>query len=460
VDLRTDYLVVGAGAVGMAFADAIVTHSNADVVLVDRRHRPGGHWNDAYPFLRLHAPSANYGVNSTALGNDAIDTHGPNAGRYELATGAAIVDYYTRVLDERLIPSGRVRFLGGHDYHLEGPGHRLTSHLTGATADVTVGRAIVDARYLRNEVPASHTPDFHVGPGVRLVPVGGLAALAEPGSAYTIIGAGKTAMDACLWLLGNGVDPDRIRWIKSREAWLLNRSHLQPLELVASLVEGQSLDIAALAAATSLDDFFLRLEASERLLRVDPDVTPTMYHCATVTRSELADLRRIRDVVRLGRVRHIGVDQVTLDDGTIPGGAGHVYVDCSAIGLSRAPARPVFEPGRITVQTVRTCQPCFSAALIGYLEATRDDLEDKNRLTPPNPTPDVPRDYLRGFAANLVVMAAWSAVPDVAAWIERSRLNMSKGIPDHREEPLMREAMGRLRQFGEPARNRLAELLG
>jgi cation diffusion facilitator CzcD-associated flavoprotein CzcO len=53
--INTDYLVVGAGAAGMAFADALIAACDADVVMVDRRHRPGGHWNDAYPFVRLFA---------------------------------------------------------------------------------------------------------------------------------------------------------------------------------------------------------------------------------------------------------------------------------------------------------------------------------------------------------------------------------------------------------------------
>ena len=56
--LETDYLVAGAGAAGMAFVDTLVEQSDADVVLVDRRHRPGGHWHDAYPFVRLHMPSS------------------------------------------------------------------------------------------------------------------------------------------------------------------------------------------------------------------------------------------------------------------------------------------------------------------------------------------------------------------------------------------------------------------
>jgi hypothetical protein len=461
VNVRTDYLIVGAGAAGMAFADAIVTHSDADVVLVDRRHRPGGHWNDAYPFVRLHAPSANYGVNSMSLGNDAIDTHGSNAGRYELASGTAIVEYYTQVLRERLIPSGRVRFLGLHDYESEGPsGHRVTSRLTGETSEVTVARKVVDARYLQTDVPATHTRNYQVDPGVRVVPVGGLTTQREPASAYTVIGGGKTGIDACLWLLDNGVDPDRIRWIRPRDAWLTDRASMQPLDLVATVVEGRSLDLAALAEGSSVDDVFLRLEESGRLMRIDPDVTPTMHHCATASREDLAALRRIRDVVRLGRVRRIGLDELVLDEGTLPSDPAHQYVDCTAIGLNRAPARPVFERDRITLQLVRTCQPSFSAALIGYVEATRDDIDDKNRLCPPNPAPDTPLEWLRNIGVTAAAAAAWATEPDVQQWVESSRLNLAKGIRDHLDEPRMREALARLEKFTEPGTKRLAELVG
>ena len=89
-NIETDYLIIGAGVVGMAFADSLIAESDADLVIVDRRHRPGGHWNDAYPFVRLHGPSALYGVNSRRLGPDAIDQGGPNAGYYPRATAAEI----------------------------------------------------------------------------------------------------------------------------------------------------------------------------------------------------------------------------------------------------------------------------------------------------------------------------------------------------------------------------------
>jgi L-2-hydroxyglutarate oxidase LhgO len=43
--LDTDYLILGAGAMSLAFADVILSeHPTARLVVVDRRDSPGGHW--------------------------------------------------------------------------------------------------------------------------------------------------------------------------------------------------------------------------------------------------------------------------------------------------------------------------------------------------------------------------------------------------------------------------------
>jgi cation diffusion facilitator CzcD-associated flavoprotein CzcO len=89
-DHETDYLVVGAGLAGLAFLDTLLDSSDATAVLVDRRHAPGGHWLDSYPFVRLHQASRLYGVASTPLGQERILAHGPAAGRYESASGTEI----------------------------------------------------------------------------------------------------------------------------------------------------------------------------------------------------------------------------------------------------------------------------------------------------------------------------------------------------------------------------------
>ena len=93
-NIETDYLVVGAGALGMGFVDTLIQNSDADIVVIDRHHRPGGHWLDSYPFVQLHQPSMNYGVDSTPLGRDRVAPEGRDSGFYERATGTEICVYY------------------------------------------------------------------------------------------------------------------------------------------------------------------------------------------------------------------------------------------------------------------------------------------------------------------------------------------------------------------------------
>jgi NAD(P)-binding Rossmann-like domain len=456
--IDTDYLIVGAGATGLAFADALIAASDADVVLVDRRHGPGGHWNDAYPFVRLHQPSAFYGVNSRVLGSDSIDSAGPNAGFYQRATAAEICDYFQRVLED-LLASGQVRFFGMSDYLNRGPGGcRLVSRLTGEAATVRVRRRVVDARYLEASIPATHPPSFDAGPGARLIPVNDLVRPTGPASGYTVIGAGKTAMDACAWLLDSGVPPEVIRWIRPRDAWLLDRAFQQPLELVTWLIEGVSLYLEAAAQAEDVDDLFGRLEACGQLVRLDPAVEPEMYRCATVSQAELCSLRRIENVVRLGRVVHIAADRIVLEEGSIPTDGGQVHVDCSAAGLRLSPGRPVFADGRITLQQIRTCQPAFNAALAGYVEASRHDDTEKNRLCPPNPYPDAATDWIAATCIAHRALATWLGDTDLSAWMEGARLNAARGIGEHLTDPRMKSALARMFANAEPAVQKLQTL--
>ncbi|HEX4530762.1 MAG TPA: NAD(P)-binding protein, partial [Acidimicrobiia bacterium] len=211
--LETDYLVVGAGALGMAFVDSLVEHSDADVVMVERRHRPGGHWLDSYPFVQLHQPSRFYGVDSTALGADRREPEDED-GSSERASGSEICGYFDEIMRHRFLASGRVRFFPMCDYLGE---RRFRSRVTERVTEVTVRRRVVDATYMASRVPATEPVPFAVADGVRCVPVGELATLAQPAAGYVIVGGGKTALDAICWLLDRGCDPDDITWIRPRD---------------------------------------------------------------------------------------------------------------------------------------------------------------------------------------------------------------------------------------------------
>lgn len=425
-DLSTDYVIVGAGAVGLAFADTLLSDlPDVHLTLVDRDAAPGGHWNHAYRFVTLHQPSAFYGVNSLPLGSGARDTSGLNAGMQELATGAEVLGYFDTVLRRRLLASGRVRWLPLTE-HLGGG--RLRHLASGEMQTVTVRRSVVHAAYHTPSVPALTAPRFGCDDGVALVTPGGLT---HPGlwqgerpAHFAVVGAGKTAMDTALWLLTSGVPAHQITWVMPRDSWLINRRCTQPgLEDFDHAMGGQAAQIAACAQASDLADLFRRLEEARVLLRLDPNVTPDMFHYATMAEAEMDALRRITDVVRLGRVQHIGRQGMRLDHGVRAMPAGTLYIDCTASAVTPRPMQPVFQPGLITPQLVRVPQPTFSAALIAHVEAGGADMDRKNQLCQPVHFPDRPAEWPLTLLGNLRNEGVWAKEPGLRAWISASRLD-------------------------------------
>jgi len=454
-ELETDYLVVGAGAAGMAFADAILAHSDATLTIVDRRHAPGGHWLDAYPFVRLHQPSHFYGVDSVPLGQDAIDATGTNAGFYELAGANELRSYFDRVM-RRFLGTGRVRYFPSSDYVDD---RRFVSRLTGASQRVRVRRKVVDTTYLEGTIPATSPPPFTVADGVRCVPAGELARLDEAAERFVIIGGGKTALDACVWLLEQGVPSDAIRWIRPRDGWWLNRKFQQPHTLVPDTYLGAAIQLEAIAEAPSVEQLFARLESEGVFLRIDPDVTPTMFRGAVVSEAELRLLRQIEGVVRKGHVQRIERDAIVLDQGRVPTDERTVHVHCAARGLARPPLRPIFEPGRLTVQPISLSFACYQFATLGMVEATVDGDDEKNRLCPPIAYWDEDGDYLRAFLATMKGDSARAAHPKLASWAKTSRLNPVSGVAAHRDDPRVVDGRERIKRFGAAAAANLPKLL-
>lgn len=459
--LETDYLVVGMGASGLAFVDALVAEADVEVIVVDRQESPGGHWLHAYPFVRLHSPSAYYGVNSLGLGENRVDRVGENAGFYERATGPEVREHFAKAA-VRLTQTGRVRVLTGHEHLGSGSdGEQVRDLNTGELHDVAVRRRVVDARYLEASIPATHAVPFEVASSATVIPINDLPAAARSDSSYTVLGSGKTAVDACIWLLDNDIEPHRIRWIRPRDAWFYDRAYFQPLDQVGAIMEGISLDAEAGALAANVDEVFERLEASGRFVRIDPSWPATMYRGTMLSAGELDAVRQIEDVVRLGRVRRVEADRIVLDLGDVRSGADVVHVDCTAIGLNNAPAVAIFQPGRIVLQQIRYLSPSFNAALIGFVEAHREDDADKNRLCPPHAYPTSPADWPRMMRYTWSAEGRWLREPDLSAWIGESRLNLMRGLPDHAAEPAVqasvtrflthvRAASERLKQFDEP----------
>ena len=66
-----------------------------------------------------------------------------------------------------------------------------------------------------------------------------------------IVGSGKTATDGIVWLLANGVAPDRIVWVRPRDPWMLDRAVVQPDPVVALGLAADTMAAAADAPSRS-----------------------------------------------------------------------------------------------------------------------------------------------------------------------------------------------------------------
>jgi hypothetical protein len=327
----------------MAFADVILSeHPTARLVIVDRRDSPGGHWNDSYPFVRLHQPAAFYGLNSMTLGE------------------------------------------GGAD------------------------------------------PPYAVDPDVSVVPPNGLPQVSHPWGRYVIIGAGKTGIDAILFLLDQGVSPERIQWIVPNDAWLWDRASVQPGFVLATLIA----QLQSIVDASSIDEAFLELERQGSMCRVDTGALPTKWRCATINRRELAALRQVEDIVRMGRVERVSAGEIDLEDGAVEAEENSLFIDCSASGLVRSEPQPLFDDGRVYLQSVFMCQQTFSAAMIGRLELLDLSDEKRNEIFTAVPNPERKEDLplsLIPSVRNLI-----NCQRHTPLWLRRSRLNPAHYDAPHR----------------------------
>lgn len=125
-----DYLVIGAGAIGMAFVDTLVkgtvdgsnrtfqSEERMKIIVVDSQKRPGGHWDLSYDFVRLHQPSYVYGVESEPL---EVPRYDPD----HRASKQELLDYYDKVkqkleTDADVQKKCDVKFYSNSWYHFEG----------------------------------------------------------------------------------------------------------------------------------------------------------------------------------------------------------------------------------------------------------------------------------------------------------------------------------------------------
>jgi hypothetical protein len=341
-----------------------------------------------------------------------------------------------------------------------GNGHHLVSRVTGTETTVKVRRKLVDATYLESSIPSRHEPMYTVDRDVHVISPNDLVDLDEPASGFTVIGAGKTAMDTCGWLIDAGVDPDGIRWIRPRDGWFLNRAFMQPLDMVASYMQLQARWVESAATCDDAADFVHRLEGDAVMRRIDPNVEPGVFRGATLSDLELDALRRIENVVRLGRVRRIGTSQIVFDGTTLTTSPRPVYIDCTAEGLRPVSVRPVFEADRITPQYVTIGIAPWSAATIAAVEACSQDETRNSELCPVVSFTGEASSLLPISLAGLTGLMMRSAEPAIASWAQGCRLDPARSAAAHLDDPKVQEAFSSLAAHIGAATQNLQRILG
>jgi hypothetical protein len=123
---------------------------------------------------------------------------------------------------------------------------------------------------------------------------------------------------------------------------------------------------------------------------------------------------------------------------------------------------PIWTDKTITLQLVRTCQPVFSAAFIGFVEASfGNDPSLKNSLCTPVPPPVVDTDWLTMLAVSMKNREAWRRYPQIDRWLAQSRLNgffalAARAKPDEIDKMMV---LQRFREAATAASSRLPMLL-
>jgi len=330
--LECDYLVVGAGASPLTFVDTLLTElPETKIILVDKKGVPGGHWVDAYGYVKLHQPSVVYGIASKQLEGNWLKVM---LTRFMLpwkhrANKQEILTYFGGFVNER-IASKQIEYYPNSVYNFEvenndsSPSetkdhtiHSFSSLDGSVSYKVKVNEKLIDGTFHECIIPHDAPLQFPVDKEVRVMTPNQVFDAYEGESnesssmlenKYVVLGAGKTGMDCIVYLQRTmKVHPDNITWVISKDVWMMDsESNATPYDWPYFLAKFDG-DMEKAASA---------LEKKGHFVRLDKDHTPSVFKFPRIYPDELKLLRNVKSVIRRGRVTAIRCksgDQVTVE---------------------------------------------------------------------------------------------------------------------------------------------------
>ena len=130
-------------------------------------------------------------------------------------------------------------------------------------------------------------------------------------------------------------------------------------------------------------------------------------------------MEHVTNTIGKGRVKMLSSGGSEVADETVHLPAKTLFVNCTADGLAKRAAVPLFENGKINLQAIFFCQQVFSAATIGALELCKTSDAKRNKITP-IPHPEFEADW-----PNLLSKSIDNALLlqlHIPLWLRRSRL--------------------------------------
>jgi len=328
--LECDYLVVGAGASPLAFIDTLLTElPESKVILVDKKPAPGGHWVDAYGYVKLHQPSIVYGIASKQLEGNWLNLM---LTRFTLpwshrATKQEILTYFGDFVNEK-VASEQIDYYPNTVYNFESsdnglspPGckdhtiHYFSSVDGSVSYKVKVNEKFIDGTHHECIIPHDSPLQFPVDKEVRVMTpnqifdaFNGKEKSCMLDNKYVVLGAGKTGMDCIVYLQRTmKVNPDDIAWVISKDVWMMD-----------STGGGTPWDWPYAVAKHNGDTekAALALEEKGMFTRLDKNHSPAVFKFPMIRPDEMKLLRNVKTVLRRGRVtalRRKNNDQVSVE---------------------------------------------------------------------------------------------------------------------------------------------------
>ena len=216
-------------------------------------------------------------------------------------------------------------------------------------------------------VPATKPPEYAISKGMNLIPINQLADIKRSWKRYVVIGAGKTGIDALLFLIDNHVDPNNIVWIVPNDSWYLCRDGFEDLN---NLCDQFCSIMNNVMAAKDVNEVYTKGEELGHYMRLDKTIWPTKMRAATMSSKEIKQIKSVNQIIRKGRIDRIQDNFIIFKSGDkIPTDENTLHIDCSTAG-SNFPAvkEKIFDENKIYLQMVQIPPSCTSAAMIAAIE--------------------------------------------------------------------------------------------